>query len=75
MQPCFLLDDGCEVVVEVLCRVGERCEDEYLLVVAVDGMAELFAQVLDKHVEFAVVLGRDVGEHGQQQADVLLVSL
>ena len=73
VQPCFLHDDGCEVLVEVFCRIGESREDKHFLVVAVDGMGKLIAQVLHEHLQLAVVLGRDVAKHDQQQADDFLV--
>ena len=73
MQPSLLHDGRSEVLVKVFSRIRESREDDNLLVIAIDRMGKLIAKVLYEHLQFAVVLRRDVFEHDQQQTDDFLV--
>ena len=75
VHPVFLFDGVSQVVVEVDGGVGEGGEDEHLLIVAVDGMGELVAEVGDELLQLAVVLGGDVLEHEAREFKLLLVAL
>ena len=63
MQSCFFFYQRSQVIVKIFCCIGEGCENEHLLVVAVNGMCKLLSQVLNKHLEFAVMLRVDVLDH------------
>ena len=67
---------GCELgnmLVEVVCGVGERGEDNDLLVARVDGVLDLLGNELLEAQELVIVLGIDAANHLEQALDGLSI--
>ena len=74
MQSVFLKDCRRKVLIEILSGVTERRKYDDFLVLTVDGIIELVAQVSNQLLEFTVMLRRNVGKHNKQELEVLIVA-
>ena len=61
------------IVVYILSSVGERSKDNDFAVVAIDWVSEFVANILQQLLQFTVVLRCDIGEHNEQQIEIVEV--
>ena len=73
VQSAVCLDSFGKFLIEVVCRIGKGCEDEYLPVVLVDRMCKLLLQVCYQHLQLAVMGWRNIFQHQEQHPEYFLI--